>query len=117
MTDLSEITTSLSDSYGMRGPVPRDPSSMMRSYLLLLLTNPTMSIIKWVDELPLYAILSGFKPGDIPGIGRFYDYLERLWGNGKKNATNKIKNKKIRKRKPKRGKRVERHLRQQRRVA
>src|SRR2546429_9696015 len=34
ITDLSEITSLLADVYGKKGPSPRDPASMMRSYLL-----------------------------------------------------------------------------------
>ncbi|TFJ93047.1 transposase [Lentibacillus salicampi] len=107
MTDLSEITKMIGDTYGKRGPVSQDPASMMRSYLLLILTNPTMSVTKWVDELkrvPLHAILSGFEPGNIPGIDTFYDFFARLWGSEKKNRTHKIKSKRSRKRKPKKGK-------------
>lgn len=69
-----------------------------------------MSITQWVNELykvPLYAILSGFEPNDVPGVGTFYDFFERLWGSDKKNATNKCKSKKQRKRKPKKGKKGE----------
>lgn len=78
ITDLSLITNFLSNEYGVKGPLPRDPSSMMRSYLLLILTNPTMSITKWVDELrrvPLYAILSGFEPGNTLVSERFMTSL------------------------------------------
>jgi len=110
ITDLSEITTFLRDSYGDKGPAPRDPASMMRSYLLLLLTHPTMGVTEWVDmlyQMPLYAILSGFEPGDIPGTGTFYDFFERLWGSEKKNVTHKYKSKQSRKRKPKKGKKGE----------
>ena len=28
---------------------------------------------------PLYAILSGFEVGNTPGVGTFYDFLNRLW--------------------------------------
>lgn len=107
ITDLSAITTALSDLYGKKGPPPRDPASMIRSYLLFLLTNPTIGITKWVEELyhtPLYAILSGFEPGDTPGVGTFYDFFDRLWASEKKNRTPKRKSKKSRKRKPKKGK-------------
>lgn len=110
MTDLSEITTLLESVYGKRGPAPRDPASMMRSYLLLLLTNPAKSITEWVDELrrvPLYAILSGFEPGNTPGIGTFHDFFKRLWMLDKKNVTHKRKSKRTRKRKPKKGKKGE----------
>ena len=108
ITDISYITTLLNDNYSIKGPSPRDPASMLRSYTLFLLTNPTIGITKWVDELhrvPLYAILSGFEPGDVPGVGTFYDFFNRLWGldfdNVKSNS--KHKRKKKRKKKPKKG--------------
>src|SRR5690625_5362161 len=47
MTDLSQISTLLRNQYGDRGPAPRDTASMMRSYLLLILTIPTMRITGW----------------------------------------------------------------------
>lgn len=57
---------------------------MMRSYLLLLLTNPTMSIDEWVDELrriPFHAIISGFEPGDTPDVGKkeIYNYWRKCY--------------------------------------
>ena len=64
ITDISYITPFLGDEYSVKGPPPRDPASMLRSYILFLLTNPTIGITKWVDELhriPLYAILSGLN--------------------------------------------------------
>ncbi|MGV8145348.1 MAG: transposase [Alkaliphilus sp.] len=109
ITDLSYVSTWLIDSYSTKGPAPRDPSSMMRSYLLFLLTNPTIGITKWVDMLhrvPLYAILSGFTPGDIPGVGTFYDFFSRIWGFQMPNTQPKIKQKrkkKKKKKKPKKG--------------
>ncbi len=67
---------------------------MMRSYLLCILTNPGMSITKWVKEMyhvPLYAILSGFKPEDIPGVGTFYDFFDRVWTSSQSNTYPNIK--------------------------
>lgn len=108
ITDVSYITSWLSDTYSLKGSLPRDPASMFRSYLLFLLTNPSIGITKWVDELhrvPLYAILSGFEPGDIPGVDTFYDFFNRLWGfesgNIMPNLKHKRKSKK--KKKPKKG--------------
>lgn len=108
ITDLSYLTSWLQSSYSNRGPKPRDPSSMMRSYLLLLLAKPTLSITEWVDELyrvPFYAIMSGFEPGNVPGIGTFYDFFRRLWGNVEANIKPNIKPKrqKKKKKKPKKG--------------
>jgi len=107
ITDLTEITTLLQAGYSVRGPAPRDPASMLRSFLLFLLTKPQIGITAWVDELyrvPLYAILSGFEPGDVPGVGTFYDFFARLWTV----STDNIKPcKQKRKRKPKKGKKGE----------
>ncbi|WP_245809765.1 transposase [Cohnella massiliensis] len=107
ISDLSHTTTFLRDRYADQGPAPRDPASMLRSYLLFLLVKPEIGLTKWVDELhrvPLYAILSGFEPGDIPGVGTFYDFLSRFWDADEDNL--KPKKKPVR-RKPKRGKKGE----------
>lgn len=102
LTDLSYVSTWLYDSYSTKGPRPRDPAAMMRSYLIFLLTRPTIGITEWVNELhrvPLYAILSGFDPGDIPGVGTFYDFFTRLWNNDCPNEKSKLKQKIKRKKK------------------
>ena len=75
---------------------------MLRSYLLFLLTSPTIGITKWVDQLyrvPLYAILSGFEPGNIPGVGTFYDFFQRLWGYDKQNIKSQKQKRKKKKKK------------------
>ena len=38
MIDLPSLTTFLQDHYDPKGPKPRDPSSMLRSFLLFLMT-------------------------------------------------------------------------------
>ncbi len=75
--DLSQTTSILLGSYSKFGPAPRDPVSMLRSYLLSIKLKIT-SITDWVSRLkecPLYAIISGFSPDDVPGIGTFYDFF------------------------------------------
>ncbi|AIQ14365.1 transposase [Paenibacillus durus] len=107
ISDLSHTTSFLCEGYSAKGPAPRDPASMLRSYLLFLLVRPEIGLTKWVDELyrvPLYAILSGFEPGDIPGVGTFYDFLSRFWAAEKSHLKPKVK---PRRRKPKRGKKGE----------
>ena len=108
MTDLSYITVLLQDCYGNQGPEPRDPASMLRSYLLFLMTKPEIGVTEWINEMkriPYYAILSGFEPGDIPGVGTFYDFFRRLWAaSGNNLKSNKMMK---RKRKPKKGKKGE----------
>lgn len=108
MTDLSHITTMLRPLYGDQGAEkPRDPASMLRSYLLNLFVRPELGPTAWVTEMhrvPLYAILSGFEPGDVPGVGTFYDFFPRLWDAEQKHYSSKVKSAKARKRKPKKGK-------------
>jgi hypothetical protein len=104
MTDFSALTTLLRDLYSDRGPEPRDPASMFRSFLLLIMTNPVMGITEWINEMkrtPLYAILSGFGIGNIPGVGTFYDFFKRLWASHNKQLRSKKRRKKA---KPKKGK-------------
>ena len=108
MTDLSSITTLLQDCYDAKGPEPRDPASMLRSYLLYLMTKPEIGITEWINEMkriPYYAIISGFEPGDLPGVGTFYDFIDRLWTGTENNL--KPKRQKKRKRKAKKGKKGE----------
>lgn len=105
ITDLSGVTRFLQDDYSPKGPAPRDPASLLRSYLVFLFTNPTMGLTEWVNELyrtPLYAILSGFEPHDIPGVGTFYDFFHRLWGSDRLNG--KPHKSRRRRKKPKKGK-------------
>jgi hypothetical protein len=108
MTDLSHITSMLQYLYSHQGPVPRDPASMLRSYLMFLMTNPEKGITEWINVMkrtPIYALLSGFDLHDIPGVGTFYDFIKRLWiASG---IHLKPKKQKKRKAKPKKGKKGE----------
>lgn len=81
--NLSFTDTFMADKYSKFGPAPRTPSSMQRSYLLSIDFKVT-SITEWAAQLkinPLYAILSGFEPGNTPGVGTFYDFINRLWNS------------------------------------
>jgi hypothetical protein len=68
-----------------------------------------MGITEWIIEMqriPYYAILSGFEPGDFPGVSTFYDFFKRLWAA----SGNNLRSQKLsrRKRKPKKGKKAPR---------
>ena len=81
--DLSFTDTFIADKYSKFGPAPRTPSCMQRSYLLSIDFKVT-SLTEWAAQLkmnPLYAILSGFEPGNAPGVGTFYDFIKRLWNS------------------------------------
>ncbi len=58
------------------------------------------SIDEWIEFLgsfPSLAIISGFTPGDIPGIGTFYDFLKKLYLMDKDKSSAKGKTKFTRK--------------------
>ena len=89
--DLSLTDQLMADRYSKLGPKPRLPSCMLRSYLLSIKFKIT-SITRWVallKENPLYAVLSGFSAGDVPGIGTFYDFFDRLWASDSNNLSPK----------------------------
>lgn len=55
---------------------------MLRSLVAMVLAGYT-SIPQWVALMraePFYAVVSGFAPHDVPGIGTFYDLFDRLLG-------------------------------------
>ena len=85
--DLSYTDEFTMDKYSVFGPKPRTPSFMQRSILLSIDFKVT-SFTDWAAQLkinPLYAILSGFEFGDTPGVGTFYDFINRLWNSDSDN--------------------------------
>jgi hypothetical protein len=59
---------------------PRDPVCMLRA-LLLMTVIMFRGITKWVTEtrsVSLFAVLTGFDPNDMPGIGTYYDFMRRI---------------------------------------
>ena len=101
--DLSDTDILLADKYSKFGPAPRTPSCMQRSYLLSI-DFKVPSLTEWAAQLkinPLYAILSGFKVGDTPGVGTFYDFMKHLWDSNDPHMTSHIHPPKTKVKKPK----------------
>lgn len=104
--DLSYTDELMRSRYSVFGPRPRTPSCMQRSYLLSIDFKVT-SLTDWAAQLkinPLYAILSGFEVGDTPGVGTFYDFLNRLWDSDSDNLNphvRPVKSKEVKKPKQK----------------
>lgn len=85
--DLSYTDELLRSKYLVFVPKPRTPSCMQCSYLLSI-DFKIHSLTDWTAQLksnPLFAILSGFEFGDAPGVGTFYDFLNRLWDSDSDN--------------------------------
>ena len=103
-SDLSKVNSIVAGCYSNTfGPIARDPADMFRSLLLMEILHER-SIDSWVNKMrsaPIFAILSGFLPNDVPGVGTFYDFIRRLWLASSTHLANKIRKPRH---KPKKGK-------------
>ena len=82
LLDLTLALPILAVLYAAGGRPAIPPEDLLRSLLAMLLCGVT-SIDTWVAlmrEQPFYAILSGFDPAAVPGVGTFYDFMDRLLG-------------------------------------
>ena len=64
------------------GAPAKAPEDMLRSLLAMVLCG-VFSIDVWVDTMrshPFYAVVSGFDPQDVPGVGTFHLFMDRLLG-------------------------------------
>jgi hypothetical protein len=80
-TDLSAAHPILARLYDPeQGRPAQPPEDMLRAWLLMLECHIT-SVEVWVQRLreqPFYALLSGFAPNQVPGVGTFYDFQDRV---------------------------------------
>jgi len=80
VVDLTPMRKIVEKLYSVLGRPARVPERMLRSLWVMVLCGYT-SITEWVKQMrshPFYAIISGFYPFDVPGVGSFYDFQNRL---------------------------------------
>ena len=93
LLDLSAIDRIMQDKYSSLGRPPRLPSAMWRSMMVMAELKVTR-FTTWVEMMrttPVYAIISGFDPANVPGFATFYDFMHRLWNFDKPNLSPEIK--------------------------
>ena len=108
LTDLSPALPHLTGLYAASGRPARDPVALFRSLLLMRLLNVSSTDL-WVKQLrsfPLWAILSGFPPDDVPGVGTFYDFAARLWPGDSPHVNLKVRRSRKKPKKGKKGKKA-----------
>lgn len=80
-TDLSAAYPILARLYvADQGRPARPPDDLLRAWLVMLECHIT-SVDAWVQRLreqPFYALLCGFDPTQVPGVGTFYDFQDRV---------------------------------------
>jgi hypothetical protein len=82
LLDLTLAVPILALLYATGGCPAIPPEDLLRSLIAMMLCEVT-SIDLWVNQMrerPFYAIISGFAPTDVPGVGTFYDFMDRLLG-------------------------------------
>jgi len=82
LLDLTLARPILTLLYATEGRPGIPPEDLFRSLIAMLLCGIT-SIDAWVAQMradPFYAIISGFAPTQVPGVGTFYDFMDRLLG-------------------------------------
>lgn len=80
LTPLRSVV--VSDYSPTQGRPAIPPEDMLRSWVLMEACQIT-SVDQWVATMraiPYYAILSGFDPNQVPGVGTFFDFEARLTG-------------------------------------
>ena len=78
LLDLTPMRKIIRHLYSPFGRPARAPENLLRSLLCMALCGYT-SITEWVAIMrsyPFYAIISGFHPYDVPGVGTFYDFMD-----------------------------------------
>ena len=83
LLNYDAIIPSMQSLFPSNGRPARDPVSMLRSLVLMHLAG-FHSITKWVECIQfndLFLNLSGFELNDSPGVGSFYDFINRLWSD------------------------------------
>lgn len=65
----------------IHGKDPRDPVCMLRSMILMTLQKEK-GITKWVkttrSQGEFFGILAGFDPDSTPGVGTYYDFMDKI---------------------------------------
>lgn len=101
LLNLDYLRELLIPTYKKPNHQPTDPINLFRSLLLMTMVKET-SITEWVNKLKdnkVFAILSGFEPAELPGVGTFYDFINRLtladkeWKRKQRNRRRKFKRK------------------------
>jgi hypothetical protein len=99
LLDLTPIIPILAALYATGGRPAVQPEDLLRSLLAMMLCGYT-SITLWVElmrQQPYYAIISGFDRAHVPGVGTFYDFMDRLLNLKRDKSKHLIKRKQKRK--------------------
>jgi hypothetical protein len=78
--NLDKLLPLVLDRYSHTGrPAKCQPEIFHALVIMVHLKEPITSFVKRLKAEPVLAVACGFEPGSVPGVGTFYDYLNRFW--------------------------------------
>jgi hypothetical protein len=78
--DLTGLRKIIAPLYSKKGRPSKNPEDLLRSLIAMALCGYT-SIDVWVSVMrsfPYYAVISGFNPEDVAGVGTFFEFIDRI---------------------------------------
>jgi hypothetical protein len=78
--DLDKLLPLVLNCYSFTGRPARHQPEMFRALVVLIHCKERItSFVKRLKADPVLAVACGFEPGFTPGVGNFYDLLDRFW--------------------------------------
>jgi hypothetical protein len=78
--NLDKLLPLVLNRYSHTGrPAKRQPEIFRALVMMVHLKKSITSFVKLLKGEPVLAVACGFEPNAVPGVGTFYDYLDRFW--------------------------------------
>ena len=81
LLDLDELRGEFGPCYALTGRPAENQPEILRS-LVMMVVGHEDSVDSWVERLrndDVLAIICGLVSGEVPGVGTYYDLLNRFW--------------------------------------
>lgn len=104
--NLDNVITLVQDRYASTGrPAHNQPEIFRALVVMCHFKEGITTFVKKLKAFPMLATVCGFEPDSVPGVGTFYDYLDRFWVGEEPSKVVREPRKKISK-KPKTGEKL-----------
>jgi hypothetical protein len=78
--NLDRLFPLVLDRYSHTGRPAKNQPEIFRALVVMIhLKEGVTSFVKRLKVHPLLAVACGFEPNSVPGVGTFYDYIDRFW--------------------------------------
>jgi hypothetical protein len=78
--NLDRLLTLAQERYASTGRPAKNQPEIFRALVVMShFKEPVTSFVKRLKAHPVLAAVCGFESDGIPGVGTFYDFLDRFW--------------------------------------